>query len=67
MVPIKELTKKLKASGVDVSKMDLEAATKYYEESRKEEWADIFKTMDKKQPKISPKEIQEEANSARKE
>jgi S-adenosylmethionine:tRNA-ribosyltransferase-isomerase (queuine synthetase) len=66
MIPMKELTKKLKASGIDVSKIDLEAAIKYYEESRKQECADTLKTMDNKQLKIPDKEIREEINRARK-
>ena len=34
-VPMKKIAKKLKNSGVDTSKIDLEKAIKYYEESKK--------------------------------
>ena len=67
LVPMKEAVKKLKASGVDLSKIDLEAATKYYEESIKDERKGIFKTRDRKRLKLSDKEIQEAINRARKE
>jgi len=64
---MKELAKKMKSSGIDVSKIDLEAAAKYYEESRKEEWVEIFKTIDRKGLKLSDEEIQEEITKARQE
>ena len=67
MIPMKELAKKMKSSGIDVSKIDLEAAAKYYEESRKEEWVEIFKTIDRKGLKLSDEEIQEEITKARQE
>jgi len=35
MMPMKEVAKKLKDSGVDVSKIPLEKAIEYYKESRK--------------------------------
>jgi hypothetical protein len=57
----------MKSSGIDVSKIGLEAAAKYYEESRKEEWVDIFKRMERKGLKLSDEEIQEEITKARQE
>jgi metal-responsive CopG/Arc/MetJ family transcriptional regulator len=35
VVPMKTLAKRMKEKGVDVSKIDLEKAIKYYEEGRK--------------------------------
>jgi N-dimethylarginine dimethylaminohydrolase len=45
VVPMKKIAEKLKDSGVDVSKIDLEKAIKYYEEGRKLEWKRLSTTQ----------------------
>ncbi len=45
VVPMKKLAKKLKAAGVDTSKIDLEKAIKYYEQGRKLEWKRLSTTQ----------------------
>ena len=45
VVPMKKLAKKLKDSGVDISRIDLEKAIKYYEEGRKLEWKRLSTTQ----------------------
>lgn len=44
VVPIKELANKLKESGIDTSKINLNQAIKYYEESRKKDWKRLSST-----------------------
>jgi hypothetical protein len=45
VVPMKQLAKKLKASGVDASEIGLEKAIEYYEEGRKLEWKRLSTTQ----------------------
>ena len=45
VAPMKQLAKKLKDSGVDTSKIDLEKAIEYYEEGRKLEWKRLSTTQ----------------------
>ena len=45
VVPMKKIAEKLKDSGVDVSKIDLEKAIKYYEDGRKLEWKRLSTTQ----------------------
>lgn len=45
VVPMKKVSKALKESGVDTSKIDLEKAIKYYEEGRKLEWKRLSTTQ----------------------
>jgi Arc/MetJ-type ribon-helix-helix transcriptional regulator len=45
VVPMKKLAKKLQDSGVDISSINLEQATKYYEEGRKLEWKRLSTTQ----------------------
>ncbi len=45
VMPMKKLAKKLKDSGADTSKIDLEKAIKYYEEGRKQEWKRLSTTQ----------------------
>jgi hypothetical protein len=45
VMPMKKLAKKLKDSGVDTSKIDLDTAIKYYEEGRELEWTRLSTTQ----------------------
>ncbi len=45
VVPMKHLARKLKDSGVDTSKISLEKAIEFYEESRKLEWKRLSMTQ----------------------
>ena len=45
VMPMKKLAKKLKDSGIDTSKIDLDSAIKYYEEGRKLEWKRLSTTQ----------------------
>jgi metal-responsive CopG/Arc/MetJ family transcriptional regulator len=38
VIPMKTLAKRMKARGIDVSKIDLDKAIEWYEEGRKLEW-----------------------------
>ncbi len=45
MVSMKKLAMKIKNSGIDVSKIDLDKAIKFYEEGRKLEWKRLSTTQ----------------------
>ena len=45
IIPMKKMAQKLRASGFDVSKVDLDKAIKYYEEGRKLEWKRLSTTQ----------------------
>ena len=45
VVPMKKLAKKLKDSGVDASRIDLEKAISYYDEGKKLEWKRLSTTQ----------------------
>jgi hypothetical protein len=45
LVPMKKLAEKINASGIDVSKINLDEAIKYYEEGRKIEWKRLSTTQ----------------------
>jgi hypothetical protein len=44
-IPMKKLSKRLKDSGIDVSKIDLEKAVEYSQEGRKLEWNRLSTTQ----------------------
>jgi hypothetical protein len=45
VVQMKKLAKKMKDSGIDVSKIDLDKAVEFYEEGRKLEWKRLSTTQ----------------------
>jgi hypothetical protein len=45
VVPMKQLAKKLKATGIDTSKISLEQAIEFYEEGKKLEWKRLSTTQ----------------------